>query len=906
MKKKVIAVLLVVCMCFSLAPIKATAQEDEFVENERQEISGEEDLVNEEDAEGESERAEIDDKEKLVGDKEENIDKKNSKKQVKEGVNESSEATNTESKKNKGNIEKKTVEEKKQWVEYSPDRYGDIYTETALKSGSGTEYEDLVLVPAGERLLLEGYDKYASGSWYKTSYQGKKGYISAEYVKLSYQAYNPVKVGKTTANMYMRSGVGLDYTKKIYIKSGSAITLHGYYRTEGYDWYKITYGGVAGYVSSKYVKRMEDVPTSTVTYDPLRYVDVEKDTIFKKGSGVSAAEIGTVPEGARIYSYGYDRYDEKTAWYKVAYNEVTGYINADDCHLSYQTYDPVRLGKTTANMYMRSGVGLDYTKKIYIKSGSIVTLNGYYRTEGYDWYKIEYGGKTGYVSSKYVLREEAIKEWIEYDPDRYGDVHTETVLKSGSGISYEDLITIPAGERLLLDGYDKYLSGSWYKTTYQGKEGYVSAKNVKLSYQEYNPSKLGQATANMYMRSGVGLDYTKKLYIPYGSVFVLKGYYRVDGYDWYYIEYQGKKGYISSKYVKLDISEWIEYAPDRYGDVYTETVLKSGSGASYEDLLIVPAGERLLLEGYDKYASGSWYKTSYQGKAGYVSAKHVKLSYQEYDTKKSGQITANLYMRSGVGLNYAKKAYIKSGSIVTLYGYYRTEGYDWYYIGYQGKKGYISSKYADIVELTTKLKKITDKSSAMYGKTLKLYYLNGKLVQNLENIVGEKSSYILYVNKAKQMVTAYYKDGSYYVPYKAMICSTGALSSYTPNGTFYTPAKYRWHTLIGPSYGQWCTRINGGVLFHSVFYNSKNNNQTLSVSAYNKLGSPASHGCVRLTAGDAKWIYDNCKLKTKVVVCNKSGYEPLSKPKAYKLSASHKWDPTDPTANYKCKQRGCH
>ena len=80
----------------------------------------------------------------------------------------------------------------------------------------------------------------------------------------------------------------------------------------------------------------------------------------------------------------------------------------------------------------------------------------------------------------------------------------------------------------------------------------------------------------MYMRSGVGLNYTKRLYIPYGSVFVLKGYYRVDGYDWYYIEYQGKKGYISSKYVKLDISEWVEYNPDRYGDVHTETVLKSG------------------------------------------------------------------------------------------------------------------------------------------------------------------------------------------------------------------------------------------------------------------------------------------------------------------------------------------
>ncbi|MGN1182772.1 MAG: L,D-transpeptidase, partial [Faecalibacillus sp.] len=81
--------------------------------------------------------------------------------------------------------------------------------------------------------------------------------------------------------------------------------------------------------------------------------------------------------------------------------------------------------------------------------------------------------------------------------------------------------------------------------------------------------------------------------------------------------------------------------------------------------------------------------------------------------------------------------------------------------------------------------------------------------------------------------------------------------------------------------------------FHSVYY-SKMDNRTLSVSAYNKLGTTASHGCVRLTCGDAKWIYDNCALKTQVIIIS-SGPDPLSKPSAAKLPSWHTWDPTDPT-----------
>ena len=111
---------------------------------------------------------------------------------------------------------------------------------------------------------------------------------------------------------------------------------------------------------------------------------------------------------------------------------------------------------------------------------------------------------------------------------------------------------------------------------------------------------------------------------------------------------------------------------------------------------------------------------------------------------------------------------------------------------------------------------------------------------------------------------------------------------------------------MGPCWGQWNTRISGSFLFHSVFYNSYRNNMALSVSAYNKLGLICSHGCVRLRAGDAKWIYDNCELGTKVIIYNSSMSGPFGKPTADTLPYWHTWDPTDPNVKDECRERGCH
>ncbi len=167
------------------------------------------------------------------------------------------------------------------------------------------------------------------------------------------------------------------------------------------------------------------------------------------------------------------------------------------------------------------------------------------------------------------------------------------------------------------------------------------------------------------------------------------------------------------------------------------------------------------------------------------------------------------------------------------------------------------------------------------------------MVLCFQTSVRAEGNYYLKVNKSTNVVTAYTQDNK---PYTAFVCSAGDA---TPLGTFYTPAKYSWWKLDGPSYGQYCTRITGNFLFHSVWYYQQNKT-TQSYVQYNKLGTLASHGCIRLTTAAAKWIYDNCPIGTKVIIFNgTSNDDPLGKPPFIHVSTSVSmgWDPTDPDPN---------
>lgn len=161
-----------------------------------------------------------------------------------------------------------------------------------------------------------------------------------------------------------------------------------------------------------------------------------------------------------------------------------------------------------------------------------------------------------------------------------------------------------------------------------------------------------------------------------------------------------------------------------------------------------------------------------------------------------------------------------------------------------------------------------------------------------ERLYAAAPKYQIRVNREQNCVTVYTKDknGKYTVPYKAMVCSTGG--KLTPLGTYKIPIKYRWRALVGNTWGQYSTRISGPYLFHSVPY-SKTDPSTMLKGEFNKLGEDASHGCIRLTVEDAKWIYDNVSIGTTVIIYDDENPGPLGKPEMAKLGEEDNWDPTD-------------
>ena len=138
-----------------------------------------------------------------------------------------------------------------------------------------------------------------------------------------------------------------------------------------------------------------------------------------------------------------------------------------------------------------------------------------------------------------------------------------------------------------------------------------------------------------------------------------------------------------------------------------------------------------------------------------------------------------------------------------------------------------------------------------------------------ENAKKALKPYVLKVSIADQRVYAYApdKNGNYTNLVRTMKCSTGRDDTPTPTGTFQsgTGPGAAWHYFQKfDCWAQYAYYVTGDIMFHSVLYNEKEGKVTKS--SVNNLGRKASHGCVRLSVEDAKWVWENCPRNTKIII----------------------------------------
>lgn len=136
----------------------------------------------------------------------------------------------------------------------------------------------------------------------------------------------------------------------------------------------------------------------------------------------------------------------------------------------------------------------------------------------------------------------------------------------------------------------------------------------------------------------------------------------------------------------------------------------------------------------------------------------------------------------------------------------------------------------------------------------------GYVAADLVKTVKVDKRYTVYVDIAKQKVSIYNSSGLV----KEISCSTGKVYTETPKGRYLIGSRGNYFiTEDGNVKCFYWVRFNNNYLFHSVLCDLAGN---IIQSEAKKIGSKASHGCIRLPFDEAKWVYDNIPSNTLVTI----------------------------------------
>ena len=180
-----------------------------------------------------------------------------------------------------------------------------------------------------------------------------------------------------------------------------------------------------------------------------------------------------------------------------------------------------------------------------------------------------------------------------------------------------------------------------------------------------------------------------------------------------------------------------------------------------------------------------------------------------------------------------------------------------------------SSLIKNDVDVQNKIYEIKNKQQAYFDKNSEIIEASSLALtsditpENINTLnIESNTKYLINVDINNQKTYIYSGKKDNWSLVKTCPCSTGIPGEETPTGSFTTQEKGDW--FFSDKYnqgGKYWTQIVGDILFHSVPF-SRDKTTVLDYT----LNEPASHGCIRLSIADSKWIYNNIPKGSKVII----------------------------------------
>ncbi|WP_242310180.1 C40 family peptidase [Bacillus cereus group sp. BfR-BA-01331] len=362
-----------------------------------------------------------------------------------------------------------------------------------VRAGSSTSHDVISRVYNGQSLNVIGEEN----GWFKINVNGQTGFVSGEFVSKNGATNNNVSTGgnnKVTADVLrVRTAPNTSSSVSGRVYEGQTLNVIG----EENGWVKINHNGQTGYVSSQFVSGTSSNTGSTsnnnnnneTTVQPAsgNYTVNVSSLRVRTGPSTSHPTVGSVKQGQVVQVVG-----EVQDWFKINYAGQTAYLSKDYVtkggsnenvtqgnNQEQNNNETVQTGGTyvvnATSLRVRTGPAAYHSVIGGVLNGT--TLNVVGSENG--WFKVNYQGKTGYVSSefvKFVKGGTATPEQPKQpDQGAIGDYYINASalnVRSGEGTNYRIIGALPQGQKVQVISENS----GWSKINYNGQTGYIGTR----------------------------------------------------------------------------------------------------------------------------------------------------------------------------------------------------------------------------------------------------------------------------------------------------------------------------------------------------------------------------------------------------------------------------------------------